>query len=397
MPLSRPERDRALEFRKIIAALPGIALGNFAIFTAPIYIGSLVDGLGYDERQAGLISTLEIGAVALTCLMLSNILNRLPLRRVSGVGIIIVVASNVLTYWADQIIQVATLRILAGLGAGLCLAIAGSLISRTTDADRTVGTLLAVNTLLMVVILMLLGWAKSIWMFNGYLAVYALLAGLLVPLLIFIPQRSGDAPHSASIPPSEARIGLGLLGLATFTLFCVLEGGVWSFSERSGTQLGFTDPEIGMFLGLAQVAGLIAALIAAIFGARIPRIYPIITGIPLMGIAGFTIYQTASQAVYAISLALFLFGFFFAFPYLLGAFARLDIHGRWLARANGANLLGGAIAPAIAGSVVSTTDFQTLGIFLTGVATITAILAVSFSANLTRDTLTRDYSESASG
>ena len=53
-----------MELKLIFAILTGILLSNLSIFSAPFYIGALIDGLGLNAIQAGLVNTFEIGAVA---------------------------------------------------------------------------------------------------------------------------------------------------------------------------------------------------------------------------------------------------------------------------------------------------------------------------------------------
>ena len=377
MALGRPE------LQLMLGALAGFSLGNFTIFSAPIYIGSLIDGLGFNENQAGLISTLEIGAVASTCVLLSRWLSRVSLRYLAISGFLLTLASNLVTFWLEDYLIITLTRVIAGTGAGLCLAATSALISRMADPDRIVGMMLAINTLIMILMLSAMGYAKSLWMFNGFVALFTLDAVVLFPLLFLLPTEPFKKIQDTSMPAeTDHHMSLGILGVGLLFLFCVIEGGVWAFSERSGTNLGMNDGDIGLLLALAQTAGLGGAILAATFGARIPRIYPIALGILSMGTAGLVIYQTQSQIIYGVFLCTFSFGFFIAFPYLVGACARLDAEGRWAARANGVNLLGAAIAPFLAANIVTASNYQTLGTMFFGLALFCLCLAVLFDRQM---------------
>jgi predicted MFS family arabinose efflux permease len=98
-----------------------------------------------------------------------------------------------------------------------------------------------------------------------------------------------------------------------------------------------------------------------------------------MGVASLVVYHTQSNLLFSIFLCSFTFGFFIAFPYLIGACARLDPHGYWAARASGANLLGVAFAPFMAGTIVSTASYQALGLLCFGLALICLALALVFT------------------
>ena len=55
--------------------------GYLVYLTSPILVGAMVDGLGLDERQAGLIVTVELLVLAGTTLGLAPLMARLSPRR----------------------------------------------------------------------------------------------------------------------------------------------------------------------------------------------------------------------------------------------------------------------------------------------------------------------------
>ncbi|NIB38403.1 MFS transporter [Pseudomaricurvus alkylphenolicus] len=367
----------------------GISLSNFAIFSAPLYIGGLMDGFGFSERQAGSISTVEIGSIAGVCLLLSGTLSRIPLRYLAMTGAVLILAANLVTLLLDSYLSILIIRIIAGVGAGACLAATSALLSRMADPDRVMGMMLMINTVLMVIALTLMGYAKAHWMFGGFILLFTVVVLLSLPLIFFLPKQSitlspiGDQV-SAGLHSNRM---LGVLGVSLLFVFCLIEGSIWSFSERSGTNLGISDGENGLLLALAQASGLLGAAAAAFYGDRISRRYPVVVGILLIGSAGMTIYQTTFQLVYAASLCIFSFGFFLSFPYLVGACARLDKHGRWAARANGINMLGAATAPLVAANIVSSYNYHSLGTFCLVLAAICLGMSMVFDLLNGRKTL----------
>ena len=197
---------------------------------------------------------------------------------------------------------------------------------------------------------------------------------LLIPTRPFAIHNHEDAAGKI-----DTHRFLGNLGIGILIVFCLIEGGVLSFSERVATRLGVSDRDIGKLLALAYAAGLVGTSLVAWLGDRIPRIFPICTGISLMGIASLIVYHTQSSLLFSIFLCSFTFGFFIAYPYLIGACARLDKNGYWAARANGANILGVAFAPFLAGTIVGTTSYQVLGLLCFCLALICLGLALVFN------------------
>jgi len=271
-------------------------------------------------------------------------------------------------------------RMTAGTGAGLCLAASSALLSRVKDPDRAMGIVLMCNTLTLILLLFIMGYVKEQWMFGGVVGLMTVVLLLLVPLMLLIPvQPFTDRKHFDAVNKMDTRYLTGILGIVVLMVFCLVEGGVLSFSERAAASLGVGDRNIGKLLALAYAAGFAGSTLVALLGDRIPRVVPICTGICLMGLASLVVYHTRSTLLYSIFLCSFTFGFFVAFPYLIGACARLDKNGYWAARANGANLLGVASAPFLAGTIISTSDYQTLGLTCFSLAVICLLLALFFN------------------
>lgn len=375
------------DLRYSLEALAGFLIGNMTIFSSPLYIGALMDGLGADESQAGLVCSLEIGAVAVSCVLFSGWLDKLPLRRLGVAGACLAATGNLLSLSQDALVYLSVLRIFCGIGSGMCLAACSAVISRASDPDRVAGTVVGLNTVLMVMVIAAIGFVKQRFMFDGVTGIY-----LIVLLLAFLPllMLPGTATDTETRAPSKEQFDsrsifrLGVFGVGLLFIYCVVEGSIWSFSERSGVNLGLTDARIGLLLAAAQAAGLCGAAVSAAAGQRIRRNIPLVTGSILMGIAGYLVYNTGQQLIYELSVLGFSFAFFLGFPYLIGGCAMLDGEGRWAARATGINLMGAATAPFLAGTIITASGYGELGRFIIILALICAAGGLMFAAALQR-------------
>ena len=112
----------------ISGILTGILLCNLSIFSAPFYIGALIDGLGFNEIQAGLVNTFEVGTVACVTLVFANYLNRISLRYLALTGALVILLANLVTLAIDGYLPLLFVRTLAGTGTGLCLAASSALL-----------------------------------------------------------------------------------------------------------------------------------------------------------------------------------------------------------------------------------------------------------------------------
>ena len=375
------------DLRYSLEALAGFLIGNLAIFTSPLYIGALIDGLGADESQAGLVCSLEIGAVAVSCVLLSGWLDKVPLRSLGIAGVCLAAAGNLLSLSQDALGYLSLLRIFCGIGSGMCLAASSAVISRASDPDRVAGVVVGLNTVLMAIVIAAIGFMKQRFLFDGVVGIY-----LLVLMLAFIPllMLPGPATDINAHTPSEEQFDgrnifqVGVFGVGLLFIFCVVEGSIWSFSERSGVSLGLTDARIGMLLAASQLTGLFGAAVCAAAGKRIRRDIPLVAGSILMGISGYLVYNTGQQWIYELSILGFSFAFFLGFPYLIGGCAMLDGEGRWAARATGINLMGAATAPFLAGNIIAASGYGELGRFIIVLAIICAAGGLMFTSRLQR-------------
>jgi predicted MFS family arabinose efflux permease len=380
------------DVRNSLEALAGFFIGNLVIFSAPLYIGGLIDSYGLSEARAGLICSLEISSVACSCVLLSSWLRRMSLRLSALFGIALISVANVLTLFQDQFIWLLILRVLAGIGAGVCLASSSAIISRANDPDRVTGRVVSINTILVALFLVISGYGKEHFLFNGFVLTFLLALALAVIPMVLLPGEADlTTPDHHTNKSSIADSGVfcvGLFGVVLLLVFCFVEGSIWSFSERSGLQLGLSESGIGVLLALAQLAGLLGASCCMIMGDRIRREIPLILGAMLVGLAGYFVYNTTSVAIYQMSLPAFSLGFFLAFPYLIAGCARLDRTGKWAARATGVNLMGAATAPVVAGGVIETFGYAALGQMVLLLAVYCCVCGLVFS-RLLRSSFTR--------
>lgn len=382
------------EFKLFITVFLGLSLGSFTVFSAPLYIGTLIDGYAFTKPQAGLVNSLEIGSLALVALVLSNRLNQVSLRSYAAVAMLITLTANVVTFAFNDYSSILIIRTIAGAGVGVCLAVSSVLLSRANDPDRMMAVVLASVTLLMIIALPIMGHISEKWNFNGVIALFTLIILIFIPLVPFTPsldaqgkqtliQNEEESTSNKSIPVNRHLV-LGILGLGLIFIFCMLDSSIWAYSERSGYNLGLDYSDIGLILALAQIMGLVSSFLVVVIGNKLPRMLPIASGILLMGVASLFIYKTDSQFIYSISMACCGFGFFLTLPYLIGSCARLDQDGRWAVRANSITMLGGAVAPFAAGNVSASRGLSALGIYCILLAFISLILAFVFTQQINK-------------
>ena len=92
------------------------------------------------------------------------------------------------------------------------------------------------------------------------------------------------------------------------------------------------------------------------------RLIPITVSSVAISMLAIVICINTQPVVYVIALILLAVFFYFSVPYLFGLAAALDRQGRWAAAAGSAYLLGFAVGPAFAGTMIEYFDYKGLGV-----------------------------------
>ena len=168
------------------------------------------------------------------------------------------------------------------------------------------------------------------------------------------------------------------LALTAMLFYFLAQGVVWAYLFRIATDAGISEQAAANGLTLAQLGGVIGALVPALVGARFGRapmlFIAIACGIiPLV----FFMHGGLTATLYTVAVFIYNYGFNKAHPYLLATMATFDQTGRVVTHAVALQTLGLAIGPAVGGLLVEGSSFDrinTLGIALFAVS-LGAILA----------------------
>ncbi|MGE0542173.1 MAG: MFS transporter [Dehalococcoidia bacterium] len=335
----------------LIGVAGGFAISNFIINVAPQAISGLMDSHGFSEVQAGIVNSGEIGAIGVSCMALSSMLNRLDRGRVVAIGVGLLLICNLLAGSVAGFAAVAALRIVAGLGAGLVLAVAGAALVAAADPDRLYAQAALGITLVMTAVIYVVAGLKQSFGYAGLMAAFAALVLVCaIPAIRILPRAH------AEIPREHAGLGgvwgAGLLGVIAMLLFSILEGGIWNFAERAALRAGLDGDQIGRLLAASMFSGVVGAAVPVLFGHRMGREWPILLGTALIGCCGWFTYAPPSSLHLVIGIAFFNLGYFLVIPFLFGGCAELDATGRLAATVAGVQVLGGALGPVFAGLVI---------------------------------------------
>lgn len=377
---------RHSRLRTILPQEPGLLLATFAAsqgigmmayWALPILISALADHYELNAAQAGLVGTIEFLGILFGSLVLSPLVSHIPRQVFAFLGAAVVAGANLLTAWLMPELEVVQgLRFLAGLGAGLALAVGNATIANARSPERLANYMTIVLVLYMVIAMPVYARVSAVMGFQG---VCLALAGTVVIAALFLfklPNRSVLAETSADVKSVEAGPAwyrmAGLVALFAVVMFGMRDTLPWLFAEQLGTEAGMSVPATGDLFALMYAFSPLGPVAALLIGRLLPQIWVMFLAMTISAIFGFLIILSNGNALlFQISIVVWGVSYFAAFAELAAFMALLDRGGR-LASAMGSGLmLGIMVAPAIGGLL-----FEMGGYGYVGMAVLTASLII---------------------
>ena len=345
------------------------AIGGASSNAAPIFVGALIDGAGFDEVSVGLIESAELCFLAAATVALSNWVATRSRWRLAAVGACVAIAGHAASSFTSEFGALLVSRAIAGIGEGAVFAAGNAAVASAREPDRLYGAAAVIGGLGSVGLLVLLPYATvPFGPAGGYWSLAALTLGLL-PLLLFLPDAPAQVQTQTSSAPNRKLGMIGLLGVFTYA---VGQGAVWAFTERIGVQAGLEGHEVGENLGVAMLFGMLGAASASALGTRVGRSIPLGAGVLVQASAVAMLVTAPDPAQYQLALMGWAFSFFFCLPFLMGVMASLDPAGRWAAAAAGLEIGANGLGPVVGGAVLGFSGYGALG----GLAVLTGFVAL---------------------
>ena len=130
---------------KTIAAAVIISIvGNAVFIGMPMLVGSLADTLGFNEQQLGWLASADLIGIFIASIFASLMVNRVNRQVLVYLGITLAIIANFSSTIFHDFNTLVTLRIISGLGGGLCYSIGVATLAGTHKTARNFSILLFV-------------------------------------------------------------------------------------------------------------------------------------------------------------------------------------------------------------------------------------------------------------
>jgi predicted MFS family arabinose efflux permease len=352
----------------LFAAIYLGVIGASVFIVQPGFIQGLVQLYGFSEQQAGYTASAEVWGIALTTVLMALGGHNYSWLRILRVSIVVFALGNLLSLVTTDVTAFSILRFLTGLGAGGIISLTFTIIGITRLPDRNFGYLIMGVLTFGALGLWVLPTALDTVGMTGLIVFFALFAATGWPCLPHMPDSGEEHLQVEADAVDLAGIFRLLAILAMFTYFFA-QGVIWAYLFLIGVNGGVSEQGVANGLMLSQFLGIAGAFVAATAGRRFGRIVPLAIGIIGGAVVLVYLYGQFTALVYAVTVCVYNFAWNMSHPFLLAGMASFDRHGRVVVYAVAAQMLGLAVGPAFAASLLAEGDYSRvinagIGLFL---------------------------------
>ncbi len=344
--------------------------GLFYVNIMPALVAGLIDGLGFSNREAGLVGSANVYGAACGALIAVFLVRGLPWRRVEVVALLMLLSLDLISTLVTTATPLIALRFVHGVVGGTSVGVGLAVMARTAIPDRAFGMLLTVQYGAGGLGIMFLpGLAQRFGPEVLFLALAAFTTVTLamLPFLAAYPPREQAAASVRGSGPIQR--GPLIRTLVAVFLFQAANMGLNAFIIPLARHYGLADPFISGTIGVANWIGALGSIAVIWMAGRFGRTMPIV-GMLIVSILGTAAFLRSDLALLFIAANITTaIAWSFLIPYFFGMCAALDPAGRSATMAGFFSKMGLATGPAAAAFLIGDNNFALLiGISLAGLA-----------------------------
>jgi DHA1 family inner membrane transport protein len=361
--------------RAITAATVLGTIGALTILVMPGFLGVMVEAFGFNDRQLGLLASVQIFTNAIATGVTTVAISRINWRLLGLAAMVILAAGNVLSILMPGFSGILVARCIAGIGEGIAIAVCFSALGITRDPDRSFGIYLVFALIFSAVVLYIF---PIVFAWGGHRLVFYSLTGLSLAGVLLLPWLSPQSPERKThshhhLPLPYKLVGVGL---AMVTFFFIGQGAVWSYLERMGAARAIDPETVSAALSLSALAGIAGAGIAMLLGKKVRRSVSITVGVVAQVISMLMLASEFDEKGFIAAVMIFNFSWNLCQPYLSGVMSELDPEGRVVVLMGSLQTIGVAVGPLIASMTMGSGEYQL--ICYLGIGTVLISLALTY-------------------
>ena len=352
--------------------------GFFYVNIMPALVDGLKVGLGFSNRQAGLVGSCNVYGAAGGAFLVAFLVRRINWRTAAHFCLFGLIGMDLLSMLLKNPFGLMGARLLHGFIGGMLVGISFSIFARTISPDRTFGVLLLVQVFAGGLGIMSLPLLVPRFGTSVLFVTLILFSAITLAMLQFLPdypprESASRAPGAA---PDRLELKPLLLALLSVFFFQAANMGLFAFIIGLGKAHGLEVKFISETLGIANWFATLGAVLVIVVSTRFGIFKPILGGM-LLALAGTYVFRY-SEVKWIWIAANIETGILwnFVISHLLGMCARFDRTGQTAVWGGFASKMGLASGPMLASFVVGSGNYSALIL----AALVLLVLAVFSSA-----------------
>lgn len=332
--------------------------GIFYVNIMPALVSGLISGLGFSQRDAGLVGSANLYGAAFGALTIVLFVARIEWRRASLALLAALVTIDALSMAVHAPWMMIPLRAMHGFVGGMLVGVAFAVIARTRSPDRVFGVLLFVQFGLGGLGVMTLPRLAALYgtgvLFSALIA-FSLVTLAMLPFLADYPPRPAAAGTPSAAGTGAASAGRFALALLAIFLFQASNMGLFAYILELGASAGLARDFISTSVGAATWVGIAGCLLVIAVGTRHGRALPLAIALAVTLVGIWVLHFAGNRVVFVVANCATGITWSLVMPYLLGLAAAFDRTGRAAALGGFASKMGLASGPLL-GALVPTGD-----------------------------------------
>ena len=336
--------------------------GFFYVNIMPALVDGLKVGLGFTNKQAGLVGSCNVYGAACGSFLIAFLVRRINWKSAAHLLLLGLIGMDLLSMLIKSPFALMSARFLHGLIGGMLVGISFSIFARTTAPDRTFGVLLLVQVFAGGLGVMSLPLLIPRFGTNVLFATLILFSMTTLVMLQFLPDYPVKAPVPRAPGAAPDKLQLKPLLLALFSVFFFQAGnmGLFAFIIGLGEHRGLEVAFVSETLGIANWFATLGAVLVIVISTRFGIFKPILGGM-LLTLAGTYVFNY-SQVKWIWMAANIGTGITwnFVISHLLGMCARFDRTGQTAVWGGFASKMGLASGPMLFSFIVGAGNYSAL-------------------------------------
>ena len=352
--------------------------GFFYVNIMPALVDGLKVGLGFTNKQAGLVGSCNVYGAACGSFLIVFLVRRINWKSAAHLLLLGLIGMDLLSMLVKSPFALMSARFLHGFIGGMLVGISFAIFARTTAPDRTFGVLLLVQVFAGGLGVMSLPLLVPRFGTNVLFATLILFCMTTLVMLQFLPDYPVKAPVPRTPGAAPDKLQLKPLLLALFSVFFFQAGnmGLFAFIIGLGEHRGLEVAFVSETLGIANWFATLGAVLVIVISTRFGIFKPILGGM-LLTLAGTYVFNYCEVKWIWIAANIGTgITWNFVISHLLGMCARFDRTGQTAVWGGFASKMGLASGPLLFSFLVGAGNYSAL------IATALVLLAFATFASV---------------